>query len=180
MHNLKIILDICLLRGRTQDLPASMNLVWLTAAVSVTVNALSMPERATDLVQLLFISTQAALFGVVVWFLLLLRGFPTRWMQTVTALFAVEAVFIILVLPLWPTLREMLEMIRQGLEVKPNWETYAFIALGGWFLLITARVLREATEWPLPLTFLAGFTVQLVVNFLGYLIAPLFGLMVQA
>jgi len=41
-------------------------------------------------------------------------------------------------------------------------------------------VLREATEWPLPLAFLAGFTSLLVVRVLGHLIAPLFGLMVQA
>jgi len=75
MHILKIILDICLLRGRAQDLPASMNLVWLTAAASVAVNALGMPERATDLAQLLFIASQAVMFGAVIWLLLRLRGF---------------------------------------------------------------------------------------------------------
>jgi len=38
-------------------------------------------------------------------------------------------------------------------------------------------VLREATEWPLALAFLAGFTSLLAVRILGHLIAPLFGLM---
>jgi len=180
MPILKIILDICLLRGRAQDLPASMNLVYLTAAASVALNAIGMPGRDLDLPQLLFIASQTALFGAVVWLLLRLRGFPARWMQTIAAMFSAEAVFNILLLPLWPTLIETLETIKQGMEAKPSWETYAFVTLGGWFLLVIARVLREATEWPLPLAFLAGFSVILVVNFLGYLIVPLFGLKVQA
>jgi len=179
MQILKTILDICLLRGRAQDLPASMKLVYLTAAASVTLNMIGVPGRDFGLAQLLFIVTQTALFGAVVWLLLRLRGFPTRWMQTATALFSVEAVFNVLLLPLWPALMETLDMIRQGSEPKPSWETYVFIALGGWFLLVVARILREATEWPLPLAFLAGFTMMLVVNYLGYLIIPLFGLKVQ-
>jgi len=177
MPILKIILDICLLRGRAQDLPASMNLVWLTAIVSVAVNALGMPERATDLAQLLFIASQAALFGAVVWLLLRLRGFPARWTQTVTALYAVDAVFSLLLLPFLPAL---MEMIKLGPEAKPGWEAYVLLALSGWLLLIIARVLREATEWPMPLAFLAGFSSLLAVRILGHLIAPLFGLLVQA
>lgn len=176
MHILKIILDICLLRGRAQDLPASMNLVWLTAAASVAVNAVGMPERATNLAQLLFIVSQAALFGAVIWLLLRLRGVAARWMQTITALYAVDAVFSLLLLPLLPAL---MEMIKQGPEAKPGWEAYLLLAISGWLLLIIARVLREATEWPLPLAFLAGFTSLMAVRLIGHVMAPLFGLSVQ-
>ena len=132
MHFFKIILDICLLRGRAQDLPASMNLVWLTAVVSVAVNALGMPEPDLDLAQWLFIASQAVLFGAAVWLLLRLRGFPARWMQTVTALYAVDAVFSLLLLPFLPAL---MEMIKQGPETKPGWEAYLLLALSGWLLL---------------------------------------------
>jgi len=177
MPTLKIILDICLLRGRAQDLPASMNLVWLTAAASVLVNALGMPERALDLAQLLFIASQAVLFGAVVWLVLRLRGFAARWMQTVTALYAVDAVFSLLLLPFLPAL---MEMIKQGPEAMPSWQAYVLLALSAWLLLIIARVLREATEWPLPLAFVVGFASLLTVRILGHLLAPLFGLMVQA
>jgi len=176
MPIIKIIIDICLLRGRAQDLPTSMNLVWLTAAASVAVNALGMPERATSLGQLLFIASQQAMFGAIIWLLLRLRGFPARWTQTVTALYAVDAVFSFLLLPLLPAL---MEMVKQGPDTKPGWEAYILLALSGWLLLIIARVLREATEWPLPLAFLAGFTSLLVVRILGHLIAPIFGLQVQ-
>src|SRR4030065_227061 len=163
MSILKIIRDICLLRGRAQDLPASMNLVWLTAAASVAVNALGMPERATDLAQLLFIASQAVMFGAVIWLLLRLRGFAARWTQTVTALYAGDAVFSLLLLPFLPAL---MEMIKQGPEAKPGWEAYVLLALSGWLLLIIARVLREATEWPLPLALLPRLPSLLVVGVL--------------
>jgi hypothetical protein len=176
MHIFKIILDICLLRGRAQDLPASMNLVWITAAASVLVNALAMPEQALDLAQLLFIASQAALFGAVVWLVLRLRGFTARWMQTITALYAVDAAFSLLLLPFLPAL---MEMIQQGPEAKPGWQAYVLLVLSGWLLLIIARVLREATEWPLPIAFMIGFSSLLAVRILGHLLAPLFGLMAQ-
>jgi hypothetical protein len=172
----KIILDICLLRGRASDLPASMNLVWLTAVASVAVNLIGMPTQDLDLAQLLFIVSQAVMFGAAVWLLLKLRGFPARWMQTITALYAVDAVFSLLLLPFLPAL---MDMIKQGPEIKPGWEAYLLLVLSGWLLLIIARVLREATEWPLPLAFLAGFATLLAVRILGHLLAPLFGLMVE-
>ena len=184
MPILKIILDICLLRGRAQDLPASLKLVWLTAAASVAVNAIGMPEQTLDLVQLLLITLQAALFGAVVWLLLRLRDYTARWMQTVTALYAVDAVFTLLLLPFFPALREMfigmMETIKQGLEVKPEWGAYVLFVFICWKLLVVARVLREATGWPLLLAFLVGFTALLVAAILGGLVAMLFGLMVQA
>ena len=173
MHILKIILDICLLRGRTQDLPTSVGLVWITAAASVTVNSLGMKGQDVGFAPLLFIVSQVALFGAVVWLVLRLRGYPARWLQTMTALYAVDAVFNLLLLPLLPAL---VEMLKQGPEVVPGWEGFAMLALVGWLLLIIARVLREATEWPLPLAFLTGLTSLLVVRTLGLLLVPLFGL----
>ena len=74
----------------------------------------------------------------------------------------------------------LVEMLKQGAEVKPGWEGFALLFLSGWLLLIIARVLREATEWPLPLAFLAGLTSLLVVRMLGYLLVPFFGLSAQA
>lgn len=175
MALLKIIFDICLLRGRAQDLPASTNLVFITAAASVLVNTLGLPEAGLELAQMLFIALQTALFGAAIWLLLRLRGFPTRWMQTMTALYAVDALFSLLLLPFLPAL---MEMIQQGPEAKPGWQAYVLLALSGWLLLVIARVLREATEWPLALAFLAGFSALLTVRLLGHLLAPLFGLMV--
>lgn len=177
MNVLKIILDICLLRGRTQDLPVSVRLVWIAAAVSVIVNSLGLLGQDIGLGPLLFIVSQVALFGAAVWLVLRLRGFPARWLQTITALFAVDAVFNLLLLPLLPAL---VEILRQGPQTSPGWEGFAMLALVSWLLLINARVLREATEWPLPLAFLAGLTMLLAVRMVGIFLASLFGLVAPA
>lgn len=173
MNFLKNILDICLLRGRAQDLPAAVGWVWLTAIASVMVNSLGIPSENRDVLHVLFIASQVALFGAVVALLLHLRSFPARWMQTMTALYAVDAVFSLLLLPLLPAL---VGMLKQGSEVKPGWEGFALFFLSGWMLLIIARVFREATEWPLPLAFLVGLTSLLAVRMMGLLLVPLFGL----
>jgi hypothetical protein len=173
MPVLKIILDICLLRGRAQDLPASVGLVWIAAVTSVTVNSLGTTGQDAGLAAVLLITSQVALFGAAVWLVLRLRGFPARWLQTMTALYAVDAVSTLLLLPLLPAL---VEMLKQGPEVVPGWEGFAMLALVGWLLLVNARVLREAAEWPLPLAFLAGLTMLLVVRMIGIFLVSLFGL----
>ena len=173
MNFLKNILHVCLLSGRAQDLPAAMGWVWLTAIASVLVNSLGLPTKNLDVLHVVFIASQVALFGAVVALLLRLRGFPARWMQTMTALYAVDTVFSLLLLPLLPA---VVEMLKQGSEVKPGWEGFALLFLSGWMLLVIARVLREATEWPLPLAFLAGLTSLLAVRMLGLLLVPLIGL----
>lgn len=176
MNFLKNILDICLLRGRVQDLPTSTRLLGLTAVASVVVNILSMPEQNLGIAQLLFVALQPVLFGAVIFALLRLRGFPERWVQTMTALYAVDAVFSLLKLPLLPA---MIDMLKEGPEAQFRWEGVLLLFLGGWLLLITARILREATEWPLPLAFFASLTALLMVFMLSYLLMPLFGFNAQ-
>ena len=177
MHMLKIILDICLLRGRAQDLPSSMGFLWFAAAAGVVVNSLGLSGKDLGLAPVLFIVSQTLLYGVAIWLVLRLRGFPARWMQTMTALYAVEAIFGLMLLPLLPA---VVEMVRQGPPATLGWEGFAALFLSGWLLLIIARVLREATEWPLPLAFLTGLTSLLAVRMLGHLLVPLFGLSTQA
>jgi hypothetical protein len=177
MHILKIILNICLLRAGAQDLPASMVLLWLAAAAGVAVNSLGMTGEDLGLASVLFIVSQAVLYGAAIWLVLQLRGFPARWLQTMTALYAVEVVFSLMLLPLSSA---VVEMLKQGPQATLGWEGFAAFALIGWLLLIIARVLREATEWPLALAFLTGLTALLAVRMLGLLLVPLFGLSAPA
>jgi len=176
MNIVRLILDICLLRGRAQDLPASSPLVWLTAAVSVVVDILSMPEPRLDVARLLYATSQVALFGASVWGVLKLRGFPARWMQTISALYAANALFSLLLLPFLPALAEMVE---KGPGATPGWEAYVMLALSVWFLAVMARVLREAAELGLLASFFTSIACLAFVRFLGLLMAPLFGFSVQ-
>jgi hypothetical protein len=176
MNTLRLLLDICLLRGRAQDLPASMNLVWLTAATSVAVDVLSLPDGGAGLGRILFVASQVALFGASIWVVLKLRGHPARWVQTISALYAANTAFSVLLLPFMPALAAMVEA---GPGTPVGWQAYVMLALTGWFLAVTARVLREATEWPLLPSLLVGIACIMVVRIAGYELAPLFGLSVQ-
>lgn len=184
MSFLKIVFDICLLRGRVQDLPASMGLVWVVVTASVVMNALGVSERALDFQHLLTIISQVMFFGAVVWLLLRSRNVTARWMQTVTALYAVDAVLVGLMLPFFPALTEMMndmmEAVKQGQqepEIKPVWEVYVLFGLFLWKLLVTARVLREAAGWSLPIAFLIGFAALVFSSILGALVVLPFGRM---
>ena len=177
MNTLRLLLELCLLRGRAQDLPASAQLVWLTAAGSVAVDVLSLPDGGADLGRILFVASQVAFFGASIWLVLKMRGHPARWMQTITALYAANTVFSLLLLPFLPALAAMIEA---GPGKAVGWQAYVMLALTGWFLAVTARVLREATEWPLLPSFLVTIACIAVVRVVGIVLAPLFGLSVQA
>jgi len=177
MNTLRLLLDLCLLRGRAQDLPTSTHLVGLTAVSSVAVDVLSLPDGGADLGRILFVASQVVLFGASIWLVLKLRGFPARWMQTITALYAANTAFSLLLLPFLPALAAMVEA---GPGKPIGWQAYVMLALTGWFLAVTARVLREATEWPLLPSLLVSIACIAVVRVVGIMLAPLFGLAVQA
>lgn len=176
MHFLRLIIDICLLRGRTQDLPTSPQLLVLAALAGALVDYLSMPNREFDLGRLLFVVFQAVLFGAGLWLVLKLRGFPARWVQTATALFAANALFSLLLLPLMPALAEM---IQAGPQATLGWQGVVMMVLSGWFLAVMARVLREAMESSLLASFALSLALIFAVRMAGLLLAPLFGLRVE-
>lgn len=173
MNTLRILLDICLLRGKAQDLPTSINLVALTALAGIVIDYLSLPERGFDAGRLLFVVSQTVLFGAGLWVVLKLRSVPARWTQTVTALYAANAAFSLLLLPLLPALAETL---RQGPDMALGWQGYVVLAVSGWFMVVMARVLREAMEVSLLGAFVVTLALIFVVRITGMALAPLFGL----
>lgn len=172
MNILRLFLDICLLRGRTQDLPASTNLMAGTAIASVAIDFLSLPDEARNPGHLLFVASQVALFGLAVWLLLRQRGFAARWTQTITALYAVNAAFSLVLMPFLPALAAM---IKQGPETAPGWPAYLALALTAWFLAVMARVLHEALEVRMLASFFLSLAVIFAVRILGLVLMPLFG-----
>ena len=61
MNLLRLFIDICLLRGRAQDLPASTNLMLGSALASVVIDFFSLPDEARNPGHLLFVASQVAL-----------------------------------------------------------------------------------------------------------------------
>lgn len=177
MNLLRQLLDICLLRGRAQDLPTSANLMLGTAAASAAIDFFGLPQEARNPGHLLFVVSQVVLFGAAVWLLLKQRGFPERWTQTITALYAVNAAFSLVLMPFLPALAEML---KQGPEAAPGWPAWLALALTAWFLAVMARVLHEALEIGMLVSFLFSLAVIFAVRILGLVLMPLFGVQVGA
>lgn len=176
MSWLRQIIEICLLRGKPQDLPTSVNLLALAALAGALVDYLSMPSRGIEIGRLLFVLFQVGLFGGGLWLVLKLRNFPARWVQTATALFATNAVFSLLLLPLVPALAEM---IQAGPEATLGWQGVVMVVLSGWFLAVMARILREAIETSLLGSFAVSLALIFAVRMIGVALAPLFGIGVE-
>jgi hypothetical protein len=173
MNTLRLLIDICLFRAKPQDLPTSRQLLAMTVAAGVLVDVLSLPDGRLDPGRWLFILLQAGLFAAGVWLVLRSRGMTTRWTQTATALFAANAFFSLLLLPLMPAL---VEMMQAGPQAVPNWQAYVMLAVSGWFLAVMARVLREALETSMGLSLIITLALIFTVRMVGLLAAPLFGL----
>ncbi|MBI5612276.1 MAG: hypothetical protein HY942_04275 [Gammaproteobacteria bacterium] len=147
---LKTLLDICLLRGRPQDLPASKNLVAVTALLSIAGHFTLDQLHQDAFARLTFAAAQTALLGAVVWALLKLRGYPERWLQTVTALFFANIVADIVT---WLAAAHALGPEASAPE---PWVTGFVLATAIWFIAIMAQVLRHALAVSLGLAVLAS------------------------
>jgi len=173
MNTFRTIIDICLLRGKPQDLPTSFNLVLLAAGAGIVIDALSLSGNGLDMQQLLFAALQTVLFGAGLWLLLKQRGFVSRWIQTATALYAVNALFSLVILPLLPALYDM---ARADPPTTMGWQQLAAVVLSGWFLAVMAQVLREALEVSLGAAVVISLALMIALFMVGTLLAAMLGL----
>jgi hypothetical protein len=185
MPILKIIFDICLLRGRPQDLPASWNLLRLTVLATVlTGYARVVRVDGSGLGGLVLVIFQAAIFGAVVWMILKVRGRPERWLQSIAALYAVNALFSLMLLPVLPQLAEAgkhaLEAFQQGAATPIGWELLFASAADIWYLLVMAQVMRHATELSFGLSALISFFALVTVGMVEILLISVFSVPVPA
>jgi hypothetical protein len=181
MPILKTIFDICLLRGRPQDLPASWNLLQLTALATVATGyARAARVDGPGLWGLLLVIFQTAIFGAVVWMILQVRARPERWLQSILALYAVNALFNLMILPILPQLVEAgklaLAAIQQGSAMPIGWELIFASAADIWYLMVMAQVMRHATDLPFGLSALISFFALISVFVLEMLFISVFSL----
>jgi hypothetical protein len=158
---------IVFLSGRPQDLPTSRTLLGVLAALSVAVGYAIDGLHANDqTVRLLFATAQTVLLGVWIWLALFVRGYPERWLQTMSALYAAN---VILNLLAWP-----ISAFLQRATAVPQALPLVFLILTGfWFLAIMTQVLREALVMPTPVSALVSFGL-LILN--GWVLLGLFPL----
>ena len=173
----KTIIDICLLRGRPQDLPASMSLFWLAAVSKIAVDYAGVAGiYGHGSVRLLLVVMQVSLFAGVMWAVLQLRGHAERWLQTIIALFAANTIVSLILLPVLP---QLAVLIHQGPAAQPNqigWEVYFALICSLWYFMAMTQVMRHALAWPLALSGLVSFASLVAVGLIELMLNSFFSL----
>lgn len=178
MNTLTLFLNLFVLRAKPQDLPVSTTLLALVAVIGMTTDFLAMPDRDPVLGHVLFVGTRPLLYGAVLWLLLKQRGFEVRWVQTATALLAALAMLSLLRLPLLPALLDMMkEGQGTGQQMVLGWQAYASFLLELWFLILVARILREALELRPWVSAVVCVGVVFSIEITRFVLAPVFGIM---
>lgn len=136
---IKTWVEISLLSGKPQDLPASKVLLGIIALVEIAASFSVDTAHPHPGVRLAAASAQSAFLAGTVWAALSWRRHPERWLQTMTALYGSG---VIVTLVAWTALR--------GLNVPQDTQSGLFILIAWvitlWALAITSRVLRTALE----------------------------------
>jgi hypothetical protein len=160
------LIDIVLLRGGPEQLPASSSLLVVAIALNVAVQALvnSLISNAIEDWQTkLLAETLVVVLGLRAAFSLVNK--PERFLQTTTAYFGVAALFMPALIPMSATLLPYIEKPDPAVA-PPAALSLLAAALGLWLLVVQVRILRTAFEWhwvvALVLFFALNITAALV------------------
>ena len=143
-----VVLDIILLRRGPEQLPASSTL--LAASVALYVIGYSFFTFVMPLalpVALLQAAVGAAV--MLLWFRLALTvaGQPERFLQTLTAIFAVNVLFLPIMVPLLGAVLPYIEKADPNVPI-PAALFIVTMIVGIWGLLVEVRIVRTAFECP--------------------------------
>ena len=170
-----VVVDIVLLRRGPEHLPASPALLGCLVVLSII---------GTGLMSLVMPVSMPVALGqgiveavvVLLWFRTALKaaGKQERFLQTMTAMFAVEVLLRPIVIPLWGALAPFVS------KPDPNTPPPAALFLvtmfiGVWAFVVYVRIVRLAFEWPWFLAFLllvGQFCAVVVVISLLFGVAP--------
>ena len=155
MPLLKTFINLCLLRAKPQDLPAASALTAATLVAYTLVGlGLSLPDLGFGRAAL-WATLDTLVIAVLTHGALLLRHFPERLQQTLTALLGSGA---LLGLVAWPIIGSQNSVVQ--------------LALLLWNLAVVAHILRHALSVPLGLSIIVSFGYFLVELTVGMALAP--------
>jgi hypothetical protein len=164
-----VVVDIVLLRRGPEHLPASPALLVVVVALyagvaSLIFSIISTGDDKWPLVVALLIVTRLAWYRVA----LQMSNKAERFTQTMTAMFALLALFAPLLMPIWNMLATQLE----AKQTPSSALTMLLLALRVWLYVLDVRIVRSAFEWP----WLAAVIMVLAQEFALILVAlALFG-----
>lgn len=150
---LKTLLDISLLSGRPQDLPASSTLFLLSLGGALAANYFVDAAHTSAAVRFQFAVGETVLLGFAVWVALAARRRPQRWWQTMTALYGGS---IVVNIATWPIVNWLLQAQATGVVLILG------VAVTVWFVAIMTRILHFALDLSLGICVLISVMALLI------------------
>ncbi|MCF6283448.1 MAG: hypothetical protein L3J28_14805 [Candidatus Polarisedimenticolaceae bacterium] len=148
--------DLCLLRVKPQDLPASQALLSITFILNVLVGLLLIGDvRPHPAAALLESFIGASLLLITLKGMLYLRQIEARFIQSATALMGSGLILSLIALPL---------LVLAGNGGEPTLAGTLLLLLVMWSIIILAHILRHTFTLPLPLAISFG----LLYTFFSY------------
>lgn len=166
LNILKTLLDIFLLRGQPQDLPASKSLVAFSALLSIISTYALDPMHADLFKGLIFAASQTVLLGAAVWAVLAVRGYSARWLQAVVPLYAASSTVDIIK---WLVVTGNFDPDAQTQE---PWLIGFILASALWFIVIMAHVLRHALAVSMTVAVLVSLSCVLAAGIAMIVLFP--------
>lgn len=175
---IKSFVDICLFRGKPQDLPGNTSLVLITALIGVLTK--TMLDGSKEPFSAIFpvAGTHVIVFGAVVWVTLRIGGFAERWNQTISALYGTDSLVRLIG---WPILswfygvKESADVTIDAQSGLPP-ELMAPLMLLGvfafWTIAIMTFVLRHALEKTVGVSLMITLACQLASTVIVYWLFP--------
>lgn len=155
-------------RNGPEDVPASRALLAVAVLGQVLLNLLMLSIPAESRVEhpLLMVALELGVMMVGVLFILRMARHPERYLQTMTAIFGVQLVIApVIYAATWMLITYQNDPVMQG----PAQLVSAAIAV--WLLVINARILRSATDYPLVacIFLIIGLQLAILLVVLGFL-----------
>ena len=156
----RFFIQLCFLRARPQDLPASQALLGLVAAVNVLIGTLLVtPALGNPFTALQASLLDTAILAGFVWLLLRFRSHPGRFLQAATAAIGVSAVIAAASIPLqWMLPTDTTEGVTAAAETV----SLALLLLIVWLQVALGHVLRHALDTSLMLGIGLAFLYSVV------------------
>jgi len=142
------VVDIVLLRGGPETLPAAPSLLAVTVAVNVAVSAavtVLMPTAPESWPLQLLVGTIVTLLWFQIAFALANK--PERFLQTATAMFGTTTLFLPALIPMVTALLPYMEKPDPPVD-PPAALSILTAVLAIWLLTVQVRIVKAAFEWP--------------------------------
>jgi hypothetical protein len=155
-------IGILRLRKGPEDMPASRGLLLAAIAGMVLLRAAQYsitPADEPEANPVLLIGLEI-LMWLVCWAVALrIAGHPARFVQTATSLFGCQLVLA----PVLLAVRALTVAYYDSTSTVALLVTWFTMMIAVWLFIVTVRILRSATEWPLLATVLLAFAIEAVV-----------------